>query len=119
MLKKVLGDSEADIKDIITDVLSSIIYLLGISIVELILRPMFGHSGVPLIPNIVLTVMELALCVKLLHKLFISVDLFIKAMAESWIFTNAKRKLSGTLPKHNEFNSQISQGGHDLAEYKN
>jgi len=63
--------------------------------------------------------MELALCVKLLHKLFISVDLFIKAMAESWIFTNAKRKLSGTLPKHNEFNSQISQGGHDLAEYKN
>jgi len=43
----------------------------------------------------------------------------IKAMAESWIFTTARRKLSGTSLEYNEFNSQISQGGHDLAENKN
>lgn len=119
MFKKVKEDPKEDIKNIFIDVLSSIIYLLGISIIELILRPKFGHSGIPLIPNIVLVVMELALCVKLLHKLFISVDLFIRAIAESWTFTTAKRKLFRTMPEHNEFNSQISQGGNDLAEYKN
>lgn len=119
MLKKVLGGSEADIKEITIDVLSSIIYLLGISAIELILRPWFGDSGIPLIPNIALTLMELALCVKLLHKLVILVDSLIRAIAESWTITNAKRKLFETISEHNEYNSQISQGGNDLAEYKN
>ena len=118
MFKKVLGGSEADIKEIATDVISNIIYLIGISIIELVLRPMFGDRGVPLIPNIVLIVSELALCVKLLHRLFILVDSFMRAIADSWIITTAKRKLFRTIPKHNEISNQISQGGNDLAEYK-
>ena len=118
MFKKVQGGSEDDIKEIATDVFSNIIYLIGIAIIELVLRPMFGDSGVPFIPNIVLIVGELALCVKLLHRLFILVDSFMRDIAESWIITTAKRRLFRTIPEHNELSNQISQGGNDLAEYK-
>ena len=78
MVKRGLKRPEVSLKVITIEVLSNIIYLVVIIIIELILRPMFGKDGLPLLPNIVLITAELGFFIKLSWNLFVLTDAFFK-----------------------------------------
>jgi hypothetical protein len=73
------------LEDIIRDILSYMLYLLGMVIIEMYLKPMFGANGIPLICNLILTVGELCLLIKLLWRLLDLTDAFLRDLSESYI----------------------------------
>ena len=58
-----LGKSLNPLIETLVDVLCSIVYLGGVAMVELMIRPLFSRTGkpVPLLANVILTVMELTM----------------------------------------------------------
>jgi len=95
-VKKVSERPGFTFKDIVIDEASNIAYLLGIIIIELYLKPMFGDEGIPLIPNSILIVSELYLLIKLLWKLFKVIDAFAEDIFKSNIYMKFKNKAVST-----------------------
>ncbi len=70
----------------VVDVLASAVYLAGIAVIELVLRPLFGSRGVPLAANVVLTLGDITLVISLLKRLFGAAEDLWKTILESSIY---------------------------------
>jgi hypothetical protein len=87
MFKRVSDSPEVDIGEVCRDIAWSILYLCGILCIELLIKPKFGESGVPIIPNAIFIIFEIGLLIKVLHRSFLLLDAFAKDMANSWLST--------------------------------
>jgi len=81
--------------DILVDVIVNVIYLLGVAVVELVLRPAFGASGVPPLANITLLVMDLILLFSLVQRLIKTLDQCVRELARSEILSILGRYVGG------------------------
>lgn len=55
--------------EIIWDVLANIVYLCGVVLIELVIRPLFGSDGPPFITQVILTIGDLTLILGLISRL--------------------------------------------------
>lgn len=73
------------LKDIVRDITSYILYIIGMVIIEVYLKPMFGDEGIPFVSNFILIIGELCILAKLAWKLFKVIDAFAKDFLDSSI----------------------------------
>jgi hypothetical protein len=86
------------LEDIIRDILSYMLYLLGMIIIEMYLKPMFGANGIPIICNLILIGGELCLLIKLLWRLLDLIDAFVRDFSKSYLCKIARNIISKWLP---------------------
>jgi hypothetical protein len=69
--------------DIAVDVLVNVVYLLSVALVELLLRPAFGPSGVPPMANVTLLVMDMILLFSLVRRLIKTFDQCVRELTKT------------------------------------
>lgn len=77
-----------DAFDIVIDVAANVLYLAGIAIIELVLRPLFGTAGVPPLAHWILTLGDLVLILTLIRRLVVALDGLLKTLAQTWTITS-------------------------------
>ena len=77
----------------VIDVIINILYLAGIAVIEVWIRPFFGDRGVPRIANTVLLIGDAVLVLSLLRRLVVALDEFWRALKATMIYKNIKNLL--------------------------
>ena len=94
----------------VIDVFASICYLGGIAVIEVLIRPLFGNSGIPTIANIVLFLGDAVLILSLLLRAVKALDRLWKAVRNSSIYHSLETSLTRSRPSGE--NSARSQNDH-------
>lgn len=73
-----------EFKTTLWDTFSNLIYIAGVIVIELVVRPLFGDKGFPLLTNITLTLGDLVLIVSLLNKLLNNSENCVTSVQRIW-----------------------------------
>ncbi len=73
---------------------TSSIYLGGIAVIELIIRPLFGAAGVPLLVDLFLKIGEVTLLFGQFSRMIFVVDSFFKSLFNSWTVISLRSRLT-------------------------
>lgn len=84
------------------EVTSLLLYVAGMIIIEMYLKPRFGANGMPLVCNWILIIAEICMLFKLVWRLFKIIDAFVKDFSESNISKIIYKKIMEAKYRNNQ-----------------